>query len=234
MGAANEFTWPKGAKAAVSLAFDGGLPEHVELVAPALDEHGLKGTFFVTVPNLLENPAKWKRLAENGHEIASHSLKGVTENGKLTAWTFDMLRDDLRMTEKGIAEICEAPVTSFALPGEETECNEGDYKPILTHLYTAIRSPLSHPNPGVETDLLNVGSLFWEDLVGQIESYLPEHGHWNVIVFERFFGLDVQAAEDDLRFLIAHLVKHEEIWTAPVNAVSEWISHARAGTPSKT
>lgn len=234
MGAAGEFTWPGGAKAAISLAFDGGLPEHFELVAPALEEHGLKGTFFVTVPALLDNPAKWKRLADSGHEIASHSLRGVSEDGRLTAWNFDMLRDDLRMTEKGIAEICEAPVTSFALPGEFTECAEGDYRPILTRLYSAIRSPLSHSNLGPETDLFNVGSLHWEDLVGPVESYLPEEGQWNVVVFERFFGIDVEAAEDDLRFLLAHLKKHEEIWAAPMNAVSEWISASRTGAPTKT
>lgn len=234
MGEAGGFTWPGGANAAMSLTFDGGLPEHLELVIPALDEHEIKGTFFVTVPQLLDNPSGWKKAAEAGHEIASHSLFQASEGGALTAWTLEMLKEDLRMTEKGIAEICGVPVSSFALPGGSTECAEGDYRPVLAKLYTSLRAMDPLPNPGGETDLTRVGSLRWENLVGTIEAYLPETSHWNVVVFEKFFGPDVMAAEDDLRFLLAHLArKREHIWTAPMNAVSEWINASRTGTPVK-
>lgn len=211
----------------MSLTFDGGLPEHLELVVPILDEHEVKGTFFVTVPALLENPSGWKRAAEAGHEIASHSLYVATQDGALEAWNLEMLREDLRMTEKGIAEICEVPVSSFALPGKSTECAEGDYLAVLAKFYTSIRGKEPVENEGAATNLTQIGSLRWEDLVGAIESYLPKPGHWNVVVFEKFFGLDVMAAEDDLRFLLAHLAKKKDVWTAPMHAVSEWINESR-------
>jgi len=234
MGEASEFTWPGGENAAMSLTFDGGLPEHLELVIPALDEHGFKGTFFVTMPALLENPAGWKKAAEAGHEIGSHSLLYATQGGALEAWTLDMFRDDLRMTEKGIAEICEVPVSSFALPGESTECSEGDYHPVLAKFYTSIRAFEPLENEGVATDLTRIGSLRWENLVGQIESYLPKPGHWNVVVFEKFFDAGAMAAEDDLRFLLAHLSKKKDIWTAPMSKISEWINASRTRPPVKT
>ena len=41
MGVASEFAWPDGASSALSLTFDGGYPEHWELVAPILEEAGL-------------------------------------------------------------------------------------------------------------------------------------------------------------------------------------------------
>lgn len=224
MREAGAFVWPEGAVSALSLAFDGGLPEHIELVLPILAEHEVKATFYVTVPALLENPIVWKKLAEAGHEIGSHSLWGATVTGELPAWTLEMLKEDLRMTEKGIAEICEVPVSSFALPGLATECSEGDYRPVLSKLYTTIRTPEPRANLGPESDLLSLGSMAWKNLQGPVESFLPEEGQWNIAVFDGFFGPEYMAAEDDLRFLLAHLGRRKEIWTAPVGWVGEYIS----------
>src|SRR5687767_8382664 len=131
MGSASELAWPEGTKAAISLTFDGGLLEHWELVAPILAEHEFRATVFVTVPNLLERPEAWRKVAAAGHEIGSHSHFGISTNGNLPAWTLEMVEDDLRLTDKGILEILGSRVESFALSGSETTCAEGDYAPIL-------------------------------------------------------------------------------------------------------
>lgn len=227
MGADGESVWPDEARSAISLTFDGGLPEHLELVFPILEEHEVKATFFVTPPALLENPVAWKKVAQAGHEIGSHSFYKATDDGSLVAWTLDMVREDLRMTEKGIAEICEVPVASFALPGEKTECAEGDYMAVLSRLYSYIRSPLSHPNLAETFDPHKIGSLFWRDLVGPVEAFLPSEDNWNVVVFEPFFEVGAEAAEDDLRFLLAHLAKRKDIWVAPMGVVGQQLKPSR-------
>ncbi|MBC8063993.1 MAG: polysaccharide deacetylase family protein, partial [Chlorobia bacterium] len=125
MGTPSEFAWPEGAKSAVSLTFDGAYPEHWELVAPILAESGIRATFFVTVPALLESPDSWRQLVKAGHEVGSHSHLGISTEGELTAWTLEMVQDDLRLTDKGIMEILGCSVASFALSGERTHCAEG-------------------------------------------------------------------------------------------------------------
>lgn len=227
MGVAGEFAWPDGTKAALSLTFDGGYPEHWELVAPLLQETGIRGTFFVTVPSLLDNPEAWKKLAAQGHEIGSHSLFGVSSNGELSSWTLEMVRDDLRMTDKGIVELLECPVTSFALAGESTACSDGDYAAILQRQFSCVRSVAIGQNQADSVDIFNVHSLFWRDLVGPVESYLPTVGNWSVIAFDKFFEVGFGAAEEDLRVLLARLASTKEIWVAPFGEVAEYVSRTR-------
>lgn len=227
MGVASEFAWPDGASSALSLTFDGGYPEHWEMVAPILAEAGVRGTFFLTVPSLLDHPDAWKKLAAQGHEIGSHSHFGVSTNGELPAWTIEMVRDDLRMTDKGIVEVVETPVISFALSGESTMCSEGDYRPLIQRQFSSARAVNAGSNDVNEVDVFDVKSLWWQDLVGGIESYLPTPGHWSVPVFGRFFDVGFGAAEDDLRFLLGHLARRKDIWVAPFGEVAEHISKTR-------
>jgi len=65
-------TWGGFHKAAVSFTFDDGAPSHVTDVAPLFDKYGYKATFnLVTKWN--PNWSGFQDMADNGHEIASHS-----------------------------------------------------------------------------------------------------------------------------------------------------------------
>src|SRR5437016_1452750 len=67
------FTWPGGARAAVSLSFDDARPSQAERGIPLLDRLGMRATFFVSPERVLD-PAPWKRAAQAGHEIGNHSM----------------------------------------------------------------------------------------------------------------------------------------------------------------
>jgi peptidoglycan-N-acetylglucosamine deacetylase len=43
----NQFTWPDGCQAAISLTFDDGLPSQLALAIPILNRFDLRGTFYV-------------------------------------------------------------------------------------------------------------------------------------------------------------------------------------------
>lgn len=69
------FKWPNGCRCAVSLTYDDGLPGHHEHVGPVLEEHGLRGTFSPIITwDIMENPEKWRALAERGHELGNHTV----------------------------------------------------------------------------------------------------------------------------------------------------------------
>lgn len=65
-------TWSGDRSAAVSFTFDDGAPSQVSDAGPVFDKYGYKGTF-----NLVTgwNPdwSGFQKMADNGHEIASHS-----------------------------------------------------------------------------------------------------------------------------------------------------------------
>ncbi len=69
--------WPAGAKAAVSLTYDDGLPDNIDRAVPDLNERNVRGTFYLTTgKRYVRKRAKdWRMAFEQGHEIGSHSVR---------------------------------------------------------------------------------------------------------------------------------------------------------------
>jgi len=65
-------TWAGFRKGAASFTFDDGAPSHVSDGAPVFDKYGYKATFNL-VYNWNPDWSGFQKLANNGHEIASHS-----------------------------------------------------------------------------------------------------------------------------------------------------------------
>ena len=68
------FAWPQDCRGAVSLTYDDALPCHWELVAPALEAQGLRGTFYTNILSAAAAPEAWRRIAGRGHELGNHSI----------------------------------------------------------------------------------------------------------------------------------------------------------------
>lgn len=64
--------WAGFRRGAVSFTFDDGAPSHVTDGAPLFDKYGYKATFNL-VNNWNPNWEGFQKMADNGHEIASHS-----------------------------------------------------------------------------------------------------------------------------------------------------------------
>ncbi|MBI5725489.1 MAG: polysaccharide deacetylase family protein [Planctomycetes bacterium] len=71
--------WSGGARAAVSLTFDDNNVNQIKILAPMLEELGLRGTFFVITKGRIDirrdgegSWKDWKAVHDRGHEIASH------------------------------------------------------------------------------------------------------------------------------------------------------------------
>lgn len=73
---AQAFSWPEGRKAAVSLSYDDALDSQLDHAIPALDRHGLKGSFYLVPANapVQLRMDEWRAAARNGHELGNHSL----------------------------------------------------------------------------------------------------------------------------------------------------------------
>ena len=68
--------WKSGV---VTYSFDDGCGGQLTGAIPALNKYGLKGTFNL-VTNWVSNWSGWKQAAQNGHEIASHTVSHANLN----------------------------------------------------------------------------------------------------------------------------------------------------------
>ena len=65
-------TWSGFRKGAASFTFEDGAPSHVSDAAPLFDKYGYKASFYLVV-NWDPNWRGFQEMADNGHEIGSHS-----------------------------------------------------------------------------------------------------------------------------------------------------------------
>lgn len=76
-------TW-NGKQCAVVLTYDDGLNVDLTNAIPALDSVGLKGTFYISdyFNGLNAQISKWEKGAEEGHELANHTVWHPCEGGR--------------------------------------------------------------------------------------------------------------------------------------------------------
>lgn len=103
-----------GHAAALSLTFDDGLACQLRHAVPSMDARGLKGTFFLAADAVnypIDIPA-WRRVAQNGHEIGSHSK---THRKAATLSEFECQREAVE-SKRYLQAVFETPVPSFCYP----------------------------------------------------------------------------------------------------------------------
>ncbi len=142
------FEWPNGAKAAIALTYDDGLPSHINTVAPILEKYDFKATFYPTLssPSLYDEMDKWKKLAIDGHELGNHTVyHPCQKSGIDMEWVKDYHDLDKYTSEEIAEEINLANTLLFAMDG----------KKIRTFAY-----PCSHYFAGGESYVGYVSSKF--------------------------------------------------------------------------
>lgn len=69
--------WGEGYRAAISLTYDDGIPNHLDIAMPMLEAHGFRGTFYIMASpgNAMVNERleDWRAAFRRGHEIGNHS-----------------------------------------------------------------------------------------------------------------------------------------------------------------
>lgn len=226
--------WPDRAKAAVSLSYDGGLPDHLLLVEPMLRTLDLRATFYVNATFFLENPRAWAAMAERGHEIGNHSLFGVTgPRGELLNWTLEMVDTDLQMTEALLRENLPPPRDrSFAYPGDNPITSEGSYVPVVEQHFQWARTSQVGLNHAVFCNSQALQSIpsFGISGAGMIQKVEEaiDLGAWAIFSFEGIGSGENSCGERDHEILLRHLVQgRADLYVAPVREVAEYVAALR-------
>ena len=247
MAATPTFTWPRGARAAVSLSFDDARPSQLDQGLPALAHSGTRATFYVSPGRVEERLADWRRALAAGHELGNHSLRhtcsgnfiwgvrNVLENG-----TVEQMEEELAEANRRLHELLGISPRTFAYPCGQTFVGRGvdrrSYVPAVARLFLAGRGFreefLNRPDfcdlaalAGTEMD-----GVPFERLVATIEQ-AAAHGLWVVFVGHDVANLPRQCVTPEtLERLCAWCQDPAHgVWIDTVAAVAAHVAAARPG-----
>lgn len=240
----NTFKWPNGAKAAICLTYDDGLPSHINTVAPMLEVYDFRGTFFPTMssPSLKNDMDKWRALATAGHELGNHtlfhpcqkSMKGmdwVPDHYNLDDYSLARIYEEIQMANTFLQALDSLEQRTFAYPCSNFYADGEDYSDSLYLYVTAARDAYDVPNKlpsPMEMDLYHVPSwapnnhgahflIAYVDTIIQNEtlSTITFHG-----VGAEHMQVSKEAHEELLKYLDS---KRDKIWVTTFKEATDYL-----------
>ena len=219
--------WHGFKQAAITYSFDDGSRNQLLKAVPILDKYNLKATF-----NLITQSSNdwegFKAAAENGHEIASHTIthSHLPEQDKETQT--QEFKESKKLIEKMIGQEC----VTLAYP----YCEPGDYD-LIQKYYISARvcwgTLISHnTNDMYILSSIGIGSESdykrAEDINALADLALKEK-KWLVFLIH---GIDNQAYSPfdslELEKHIKYVLKDDNIWVATFKDISKYILEANS------
>jgi peptidoglycan/xylan/chitin deacetylase (PgdA/CDA1 family) len=230
----NGFRWPNGARAAVSLAYDDALDSQLDHALPALDRHGLKGSFYLQLsnPSVARRMGEWRAAAQRGHELGNHSLfHQCSGSGAERAWVEphrdlditspEQMRDQVLLGNTMLEAIDGRRERTYTAPCGDLLASGRPYLPALRTAFVAIKAGGGEAVPAsmAAVDPYAVAAAGPVNASGRqmIELVKQAGARGTMVAFTfhgvggDYLGVSAQAHEELLRFLARH---RREYWTA--------------------
>ena len=242
---ANNFLWPYGKEAAISLSFDDARYSQVEGGTTFLDSFHVKATFYVVPQAVEERLAGWKKAVANGHEIGNHSLYHPCSGNfawsrmhALENYTLDSMRNELTEANNRIQQLLGIKPGVFAYPCGQKFVGRGvntkSYVPVIAEMFKTGRGFLEEAaNDPAFTDFAQITGI---EIDGKdFEQLLPlliearKNGQWIVLAGHEMGKDGVQTTRFSmLRKLIAYAQNpSNKLWIAPVGTIATYIQQHR-------
>jgi peptidoglycan/xylan/chitin deacetylase (PgdA/CDA1 family) len=238
-----DFKWPNKTRGAISLTYDDGLSNHLDVVAPALESVNLRGTFYphITSIDFQSRTDEWEKLTTKGHELGNHmvfhpcldnhalhpdyNLANYTttrwdKEADLANWTLRRIDGKTRRT---FGNTC---WDNWLGPPENRTCLES----LIPQHFFAARGELSEaPIDPKEFNPYNLGTFSGDYYtfkeIREIITDSISGGKWLIITFHcvgKHYNLYVEQKEHEK---LLEWVKDQasEIWTKPMGEVAEYL-----------
>ncbi len=225
-----------GFRGAVSLTFDDGTSNQLKMAVPALDEYGVRGSFYLHArDHLMDNhAADWKAVAETGHEIGNHTKSHRCSNailghgGGVDDMTLDEIEADVLEAQTRLTTIAPHQNSwTFAYPCGAMFVGHGvsrqSYVPIIAKHFLAGRAAGEY-GFGNDPDTMDTAALLsirvdrmtGFEMIGLVQD-LTDRGKWVILSFHDISGSRISVEDGEFRHLLRFLQdRRSEIAVAPV------------------
>lgn len=165
---------PPADKAIVSLTYDDNLESQLKNAVPQLNDHGMRGTFYLNDPSV--NPDAWRKVQEAGHELGSHTRRHpcmakndwVEKGNASEDYSLERMAKELDEQIATLQSLGAQKPFSFAYPCGTTWIGneETSYIPLIKERFIAAR--------GVGGDILTSDMLTSADASMNVPAYFLE------------------------------------------------------------
>jgi peptidoglycan/xylan/chitin deacetylase (PgdA/CDA1 family) len=238
------FRWPEGKAAAVSLTFDDARTSQVDRGLPVLNAHGVKGTFYVSPPNLAARLDGWRAAAAGGHEIGNHTLTHpcsgnfpFARRGALEDYTLERMERELVEANDVIRDALGVTAATFAYPCGQTFVGRGEnarsYVPLVARHFVVGRAAFNEiandpgfcdlaQATGMEADCRDFAAL-----KALVEGCVSAGGWLILFGHEVGEGGRQTIMADALDALCRYATARPDLWIDTVAAVGRYIATSR-------
>ncbi len=243
----NRFTWPNGAKAAVSLAYDDALNSQLDNALPALNTYGLKATFYLQLssPVIGARLPEWRAAAANGHELGNHTLfhqcsaskpgrEWVLPHQDLDKISAAQMKAEVQLANSMLFAIDGKRERTFTAPCTDTLAKGENYVDAVRSAFVAIKLAEGGVVPDMQQlDPYNVGVYVPTNVNGQqlidVVAAAARQGSMVNITFHGIGGDYLAVSKEAHETLLRHLAAHRDIyWTSTFIDLMQYVKAHQA------
>lgn len=229
-------------KCAVVLTYDDALNINLDIVIPALDSLGLKGTFYLIgeSPAVSKRIPEWRVAAQKGHELGNHSLMhpcDATLQGRswvgpdqaLNNYTVTRAVNEIRVTNTLLEAIDGKKERTFAFPCGDTKIGAVNFYDDLKNDFVGARGVQQNFQHIKDVNLNDINCFYIDGhssdyMIDLVKKAIESH---TLLVFlfhgvggEHAINVSAKAHKELLQFIKLH---ESEIWNAPMVDVAKFI-----------
>lgn len=241
------FKWPKGAKAAVNLAYDDALDSQLDNAIPALDKYKIKGTFYLNTasPTLSTRLEGWRKAARNGHELGNHSIfhqcsksspgrEWISADRDLDKVTVTQMQDQVKVTNAFLHAIDGKTERTYTPPCIDLNAGGKNYVEGLKSEFVAIKGQSGGVTPNMYAlDPYSVGVDFPTGVTGEqliaVVKEAAEKGTMANFTFHGIGGDHMTVSSEAHEQLLKYLADNEKIyWTDTFVNIMKYVKEQQA------
>ena len=246
--AAEEFRWPNGARAAVSLAYDDAVPSQLDNAIPALNRYQLRATFYLTLghPTVQERMQEWRAAAVVGHELANHTLFHQCAGGtSTTGWvpehrdlrftSAEQMRDQVIVANTMLTALDGKAERTFTVPCGHRIAGEKDYVNLVRDQFVAIKAesgaivPSMHSLDPYKVPVATPSGVTGQELIAVVKE-AAQRGTMVNFTFHGIGGDHLSVSNEAHEGLLRYLAQNRDLlWTDTFLNIMKYVK-ARQGS----
>ncbi len=242
------FSWPKGARGALSISFDDARGSQVDHHSSALfKKHGIRVTYFVSLANVEKKLDLWRAVVADGHEIGNHSLQhpcsgnfpwiGDGESA-LENYSLPKIEAELLEANRRIGEMLGVTPVSYAYPCGLDFVGRGErrasYVPVVARHFLVGRGYRGeYANNPIFCDLSMVQGFGADhDDLSALKAYADQainSGYWIILIAHEVPehpGGDGMST-GNIAALCSYLQSKPELWVETIGTVGAYVQSHR-------